>query len=453
MAGHRGVSFSTPGAGSLRCLVAAGALAGAMAAPTIARADPWSSPAVLAGALPQRNLPDRFPVAAVNRHGQSLVAWNRDALHFRGVVVATGTARGRFSHPRQLTRTGSVAGAAIADDGTAVLVWQERDGSPRASVRHARGRFGRPQHISGSLRGIFSVPRVAVDRSGNALVVWTRSFGAGSQRMEQVQVVSLRAGGAFGSVSTLGAGIDARVALNARGDAVVSWTNVVETGGVFPVPFSRTSVAQVAIRPAGGTFAAPATVSATPTFGVRAAIGDGGTVAAAWEHANGPESDPYGAIQTSAQAVGGAFEAPVDAPAVNSRRTYGPMVMWGSQGELVTLWQEKARSTPFSTAAPVRWATRAPGGAFGPRRTVIASEVADPQLAPTGDGRALVVWADIRFGAALYRSGRGFVTASAPPGRPARIATRSLAAAGDFAVLAWQAADRRLVASVRRLPA
>ncbi len=307
MAGHRGVSFSTPGERSLRCLVTAGALAGAMAAPAIVRADPWSSPAVLAGALPQRNLPDRFPVAAVNRHGQSLVAWNRDVLHIRGVVVATGTARGRFAHAQQLSRTGLTRAAAIGDDGTAIVVWEERDGSIQAAVRRSHGRFGRPQRISRSLRGMFSIPSVAVDRSGNALVAWTRSFRSGATPIDQVQVVTYRAGRAFGAPVALGSGIGARVALNARGDAVVSWTSVVETGGTFPVPFSRTSVAQVAIRPAGGTFGPAATISATPTFDVHAVIGDGGVVAAAWEHANGPESDPYGAIQTSGRAVAGAF--------------------------------------------------------------------------------------------------------------------------------------------------
>lgn len=424
-----------------------------MAAPAIARADPWSSRAVLAGALPQKNLPDRFPAAAVNRHGQSLVAWNADALHFRRVVVATGTSRGRFTHAQQLSRTGSSRAAAIADDGTAIVLWEARDGSIQAAVRRPGGRFGRPQRISRSLRGLFGIPSIAVDRSGNALVVWTRSFRAGSRRMEQVQVVSLGAGGAFGAPTTLGAGVGARVAFNARGDAVVGWTSVVETGGTFPVPFSRTSVAQVATRPAGGTFGPVATISASPTFDVHAVIGDAGHVAAAWEHANGPESDPYGAIQTSAQAAGGAFEPAVDAPMLSPRRAFNPNLTWGSQGELATVWQEKAGSTPFSRAAPMYWATRTPDGAFGPRKTVTASEVTDPQLAPAGDGRALVVWTDVRFGAALYRSGRGFVTLSPPPGRPARIATRSLAAAGDFAVLAWQATDRRLVVSVRRLPA
>ena len=186
--------------------------------------------------------------------------------------------------------------------------------------------------------------------------------------------MSRPADGSFGAVQTLGTGDGVSCAFNARDDAVVSWTNVVKTGGTFPVPVSRTSVAQIATRPAGGTLGAPATLSATPTVGVRAAIADQGTVAAVWERANGPESDPYGAIQTSTQAVGGAFETPVDAPVDNARRAFNPSIAYGSHGEHVALWQEKTRSTQLPSAAPLFWATRTPGAAFGPRQTLTAAD-------------------------------------------------------------------------------
>ncbi|HMS62531.1 MAG TPA: hypothetical protein PKD63_09650 [Solirubrobacteraceae bacterium] len=227
----------------------------------------------------------------------------------------------------------------------------------------------------------------------------------------------------------------------------MSWTQDVETGE-FPGPYLRTLVAQVAVRRAGRRFGAPATVSGTPTYATTPAISPRGTVAAAWERANGPESDPYGAIQTSAQIAGGAFETPVDAPFVNARRAFSPMLAAGSREEFVTLWQEKSRSTLLSPG-PIYWATRRPGRAFGSRRTLTRSAVTDPQLASTGDGRALVVWTAGRFAAALYRSGTGFAAITPPAGRPAP-AVRSLAAAGDFAVFAWQTTERRLVTSVRR---
>jgi hypothetical protein len=413
-----------------------------MTFPAAGVAGVWSGPARLAGALPRQGA-DRFPIAAINRRGRSLVAWNN--LHYRDLFVAAGDSRGRFGRATRLSRTGAVRAVAIADDGTAIVLWEDRGPSVMAAVRSPGGRFGRPQRISGTPRGEFYSPVVAFDRRGNALVAWTLAFRG---RASQVEVVSRPARGRFGPRSSLGTGLGVRIALNARGDAVVSWTQDVWTDGKVPVPYSRTSVAQVAVRRAGRRFGAPVTVSGTPTFATTAAISPKGTVAAAWERANGPESDPYGAIQTSAQIAGRAFETPVDAPFVSARRAFTPMLASGSREEFVTLWQEKARSTLLSPG-PIYWATRRPGRPFGPRRTLTRSEATDPQLAATGDGRALVVWTAGRFGAALYRSGTGFAAITPPAGRPAP-AVRSLAAAGGFAVFAWQTTERRLVTSVRR---
>ena len=60
-------------------------------------------------------------------------------------------------------------------------------------------------------------------------------------------------------------------------------------------------------------------------------------------------------------------------PSVSARRSFLPMILYGSRGELVALWQEKTRSTPFSPAAPLRWAARMPGGRL--------------RASPDGDGR------------------------------------------------------------------
>lgn len=448
---HRAPMVLTMVRGSMACFIVAGLMAGAVGVPPVARAGPWTEPVVLAGRLGATLLLDRYPVVAVNSRGQSLVAWNADPEHDRRVLVATGTRSGRFGPAVLLSRTGVVRAAAIAGDGTAIVLWQDDGTSIRAAVRPPGGHFGSAQRLAGTLKGVFSVPSVAADRSGNVLVAWTRFVRVGSQHVSQVQLVSRPADGSFGAIQTLGTGDGVSCAFNARDDAVVSWTDVVKTGGTFPVAVSRTSVAQVATRPAGGTLGAPATLSATPTFGVRAAIADQGTVAAVWERANGPESDPYGAIQTSTQAVGGAFETPVDAPVDNARRAFNPSIAYGSHGEHVALWQEKTHSTQLPSAAPLFWATRTPGAAFGPRQTLTAADATDVRLAPTGDGRALVMWSDTRLRMELYRSAAGFVPMSAPPAHSARLTTRGLAVAGNYAVFAWKTADRRLIVSTRGL--
>jgi hypothetical protein len=443
MTRRRARSASTVARAPARCLVAAVVVM--LIAPAAAQAGAWTGPAVLAHLKADSN-----PTAAINQRGQSVVAWNADAMHGRRVVAAIGTSNGRFGRATLLSRKGTVRATAMTSDGTAVVLWAETDGSIRAALRPAGKSFGRPQKVSGTLRGQFGVPSVATDRAGDLLVAWSRFFTAGSQRTWQVHAVWRPARGAFGAVVTLGTGVDPRAAFNARGDAVVSWTSLVETGGTFPVPYSRTAVAQVTIRPVGGRFGPATTLSTTPTTAVSAVVTDEGAVGAVWEHANGPETDPYGAIQTSSNAAGGVFEAPVDAPVVVARRSFNPMIAYGSNGELVTVWQEKTRSTPFSRAAPIHWATRVPGSAFGPRRTLTTGEANGPQLALTGDGRAVVVWIDGRQRAALYRSSTGFVPMAAPRGAPSPFSTRTLAAAGDRVICAWQS-DSRLLVSVRGL--
>ena len=225
---------------------------------------------------------------------------------------------------------------------------------------------------------------------------------------------------------------------------------MVESGGVFPVPFVRVTAVQFMTWPAAGALGPVVTLPATPASNVRPAMSDSGVVGVAWQHANGPESDAFGPILTSTLAPGGAPEPAVAAPTANPARSLGPEVAFGARGELVTVWQEKVRPAPFSVAAPLtgRPARPAPRSARGERCPRPMSRARSSRR--TGDGRALVVWTDPRVRAALYRSGAGFLRAAAPAAIPAPLTTLAMAAAGDHAVLAWQTVGRRLLVSARR---
>jgi hypothetical protein len=86
-------------------------------------------------------------------------------------------------------------------------------------------------------------PAVAMNPRGDAVVAWAATLPGG---LFAVRVVTRNAGGGFGAEQTVPAGGDAaaptsiRVAVNERGDAVVTWV--------------RSAVARVAMRPAGGGF-------------------------------------------------------------------------------------------------------------------------------------------------------------------------------------------------------
>jgi len=115
---------------------------------------------------------------------------------------------------------------ALDDHGGAVATWQWGDGAHRliqASVRAPDGTWSQPELLSTPGHDA-SAPVVTVDGAGDAIVGWLRSNGIWTA----AQVASRPAGGSFGPPHNLSRrGRHASVielAMNRRGDAMVSWT-------------------------------------------------------------------------------------------------------------------------------------------------------------------------------------------------------------------------------------
>ena len=440
-----------PGSRCLRSILVLAVAGGTLLAPAGAYAASWTRPAALSGPAGTSRIPDeRVPEVAVNRRGESIAAWGAKS-DSQTILVASGDARGRFGRPERVGR-GYLSSVAIADDGTAFVAWAQRR-AIKVAARPRSRHFGRPRTLAVSKgKSSISAPTMDVDRRGNTLVTWTVGRGSaapGGMLVERVELVFRRKGRTFGAPMTIAAGAGSVVF--DEHDRVVAAVELSTSGGPLPGPFASTSVAQVVSGSPRGPFTAPVTLSASPTYDVRMAIGVKAEVAIAWESAFGPESNPYGPIQTSIGAPTGRFEAPVNAPVARADRAFGPLVAFGGEGELVTIWQEKVHPGSGS-AAPLYWAARRAGRPFGPRTILAGADVTQPALASTGDGRAVMVWSFGSLRSALYRSATGFDKISAPRGRAQRFRAIRLAAAGDFAVLGWRDADGRLRASVRKLP-
>jgi hypothetical protein len=145
--------------------------------------------------------------------------------------------------------------AEIAQDasGNTLTVWYRKDGTNfriQARFRAADGTFDPVQTISVAGRDSLE-PQVALDPSGNAIVVWTQWDGAHSRTYAAFRPV----GGSFGAGQALSqSGRDAtapQISIDASGKAVAVW--YLFDGAVDQV--------QTAIRPANGSFAAAETLS------------------------------------------------------------------------------------------------------------------------------------------------------------------------------------------------
>jgi hypothetical protein len=145
---------------------------------------------------------------------------------------------------------------ATDSSGNVIAVWTRSDGTNfriQSANRTPSGDWSTPQTISDPLQSASS-PQVAVDPSGNAVAVWTRNDGSNLR----IQAAYRPAGGSFGAATTVSAsGQDASapdVSMDNSGNALVAWERTDGTNLRI----------QAAIRSpgAGGIFGAISTLSA-----------------------------------------------------------------------------------------------------------------------------------------------------------------------------------------------
>jgi hypothetical protein len=199
---------------------------------------------------------DRAPQVAEDAAGDATVVWYTFASNF--LVEAATVTDGMPSAPVTLSAAGKKAlfpTVAMNDRGDTVVAWTRGEGSNgvvQASFRPAGGSFGAPVSLSPGGESA-TAPRVAIDAAGDATVVWDRYNGTNEVVEEATRPAAT---GSFSKAAVLSneaePAIQPFVAMNAEGDTAVTWAAYNGTA----------QIAQVAVRPAGGTFDKAASVSA-----------------------------------------------------------------------------------------------------------------------------------------------------------------------------------------------
>jgi Ca2+-binding RTX toxin-like protein len=153
------------------------------------------------------------------------------------VETSTRTMTDDWSDAKTISAPGGAYSPAVAldDQGGAVATWQWSDGSHRlvdASVRSAEGVWSQPELLSTPGHEA-SAPVLAVDGAGNAVVGWVRSNGIWTA----AQIATRAAGGTWGPPRNLsrrgGETSSVAVAMNRRGDAMVSWVQAYSLSTAF----------------------------------------------------------------------------------------------------------------------------------------------------------------------------------------------------------------------------
>ena len=342
----------------------------------------------------------------------------------------------------------SVPAVAMNGAGDMVAAWQRSSGTSlfaQATVRPAGASFSAPLTLGPAGLASFGTPQAAIDGAGNAIVVWQRPDGFTLNTI--VQAAIRPAGGSFGEPITLSANgtvsVHPRIAMNAAGNAIVAWEHLAD----------QTVVMQATVRPAGGSFAAPVDVSAAGLQGQPpgVAIDDAGDAIVVWRQTTAAGS----LAQAASRPAGGLFSPPADLSATG--QVSGAQVRTNGAGETAVVWTH----VDAANNTIVQASTRPPGGAFSVPvdLSVAGRDAIDPQVALDAAGNALAVWSrsdgSTRVVQATTRPAGGSFTAPvdvSTAGGEARAPRVALNPGGD-AVVAWQRSDATntiVQATVRR---
>jgi hypothetical protein len=207
-------------------------------------------------------------------NGNAVAIWLQTTSSTSGIDAAYLAAGGTWTAPMSISAAGATATnptLAVNSLGDAVAGWQSTSGEilvaeRRSGVWTAPISIAPPSFRQGS-------PHLALNDHGDAAIAWT---GRGTA------LVATRAAGASWTapttISTKSSGATARVALDNSGNAVMIFELVQYSGSSYTYPV------QAVARPAGGSWGTPKTISGANDYGSTPNVvaTPAGTFVAAW---------------------------------------------------------------------------------------------------------------------------------------------------------------------------
>ncbi|HEV2060182.1 MAG TPA: hypothetical protein VGR11_12565 [Solirubrobacteraceae bacterium] len=321
---------------------------------------------------------------------------------------AVRPAGGTWQAPTDVSAGGQHAASpqlAVDARGTAVAVWERlRDGNyvVQAAVRPAGRSWGAVADLSRPGRkcrpgvGCKSVvakrvvrpllPRLAVDRRGNAATIWERFQGRSSRVQAAIRPVGGRWRAAvdivrFGRARSQDFAAP-QIALGVRGEAIAVWTR----------RRARRFIVQSALRPAGDGWRKPLDLSAAGRSGggARVAFDARGNALAVWQLTPPGTGEETTLVQSAARTASGGWTKAVDISAPGAHAT-GPVVVVDQRGGAIAAWSRSTHNRSI-----VQSADRTAGGAWRKPVDVFAGQpgtyAGGVDLAIDAGGNAVAAW-------------------------------------------------------------
>lgn len=280
-----------------------------------------------------------MPQIAVNAHGEAVVIWSQyDPGDSTTTVQAatTASAHGGWTKATDLG-SGSEPELALSPKGRVIVVWSGGGDVLQSATKIAASPWRRLDGLSGE--AVVSESRqTEINGSGEALATWTEGLSAQSRTGTDYYTIRASALDAetelwqppFSIADPGEESFAPSAALSQDGNAVLAW----QTGG--PENLAK-SVIKSSVRPAGGSWQAPVTVSAprADSYAVHVATDAAGdSVAVWWTRTGAGKSAIQAAIRPAAT---GTWGPPADLSAA-SHDAVAPSVAMDAKGDAFAVW-------------------------------------------------------------------------------------------------------------------
>jgi hypothetical protein len=345
------------------------------------------------------------PQVAINgANGNSFIVWTQfDGTHPTDpkccdrIMARTRALSGTLGPVLTLSAAGQdaeEAQVAIDKNGNAIVVWERFDGTKfivQSRTVSASGALGTVQALSGTGQTAFS-PQVAFDGSNNAHIVWTRFDGSTTTCCDRIQARTRLSSGSLTAVQTLSdATKDAdqpQIGVPTNGKAVIVWQRYDGTSGT---PHCCNRI-QSRTRTASGSLGTVQTLSVGTqnSFSPAVSVNGAGATIVAWERYDGsqPSIPCCERIQSRPISASGTLGA-TQTLSLAGFDAFGAQAGIDTNGNSVISW-----SRNDGTNFRVQARTRASGGALGAVQTLSAAgtQAYNNKLAVNPSGKALAVW-------------------------------------------------------------
>ena len=346
------------------------------------------------------------PKIAIDANGNALAVWLQDGdttpAGYRYDVWARRYSAGVWGTATliETNNAGSVSDdlqLAYDADGNAIAVWSQSSASAVNiwSNRYTAGVGWGTATLVGLDSAVDFTPQIAIDASGNVLVVWIHT-----DTTYHIWANRYTAGTGWGTAAAIETntadGADApQIVIDANGNATAVW--------------AQSSVGNIwANRYTAGTGWGTAALIETGTgsaYGPRIAIDAGGNVLAVWAQTNGTVYSVW-SNRYSAGAWGTAALIETD----NAGSAEGPQIAIDANGNALAVWAQ-SNGTVISI-----WANRFSAGVWGTAQLIetdSGSNAGYPEIAFDANGNALAVWHQPRaITYNRYTNGIGWGTAA-----------------------------------------